>query len=103
MISVVKFFLATRDLEPKYAIETPWELDVPCEIKTQPLKWSAQVFSSSETECDPCRNITPLDSNLSFRHSINFNRFFVDCKPLTLFVITHTLLLTIKALFQLIF
>ena len=85
-------FLTTKDLEPKYAIKTPRELDVPCEKKTWPLKSSAQAFSSLEIECVSCRNNTPLDSNLFFRYSISFNRFFDDYRPLTLFVIKLTLL-----------
>ena len=69
-------FLTTKNLEPKYPIKTPRELDVPCKKKTWPLKSSAQAFSSLEIESVSCRNNTQLDYNLFFRYSISFNRLF---------------------------
>ena len=51
-------FLTTKALEPKYAIKTPPELDVPCKKKTWPINLSAQPFSSLEIECASCRNNT---------------------------------------------
>ena len=43
-------------------------------------------------------NVTQaLESNVFFQISISFNRFFDGCKPLTLFVIKHTLLFGIIA------
>ena len=101
-VSSFLLFLTIKDLEPKYAIETPREVNVPCE-KTWPLRSSAQAFSLSETGCAYCRNDNPFDSNLVFRYLISFNRFFDDCKPLTLFVIKHALLFAIKALLQMLF
>ena len=67
------------------------------EKKIWPLKSSGQALSLSETECVSCGNNIPLNSNLFFRYSISFNRFFDD-QPLTL-----TLLFAVKALLQLLF
>ena len=75
-------FLTTKDFESKYAMKTTQESDVPCEKKI-----SAQTFLSSETECVSCRNNTPLESNLFFRYSISFNRFFDGVRVLRMFVI----------------
>ena len=65
--------------------------------KIWPLKSSGQALSLSETECVSCGNNTPLNSDLFFRYSISFNRFFDD-QTLTL-----TLLFAVKALLQLSF
>ena len=69
-------FLTAKDSKPNYAIKTTRELDVTCEKNTWRLKSSVQAFSSLEMECVSCRNNIPLDSNLFFRYSISFIRFF---------------------------
>ena len=77
-------FLIKNLLEPMKQIKTPNELDLPCELRTSPLKSSFPLISSLTVEWVSWRKKKPLETILSLKYLMSFNLLLVDWKPFLL-------------------